>query len=100
MAGRQKKKQSSSSWRPMLNPILYTIVQKQLNIAKKGQVSTAAHKIKLCQTKQVYYYNRRHNTIYHNNTVLSILLNNAWVLPKITNYSNVQFCCKYNFNSD
>ena len=31
-----RKKQSSSSWRPMLNPILYTILQKtkQLNIAK------------------------------------------------------------------
>jgi len=31
----------------------------------------AGNKIKLCQTKQVYYYNRRHDTIYHNNTVLS-----------------------------
>jgi len=68
----RKKTESSFSWRPMLNPILYTILQKQTaNIAKIGQVSTAANKIKLCQTKLVYYYNRRHDTIYHNNTALS-----------------------------
>jgi len=72
MAGRQKKKQSSSSWRPILNPILYTVLEKQTaRHTKKGQVSTAANKIKLCQTKQVCCYNRRHDTIYHNNTVLS-----------------------------
>jgi len=61
---RKKEEEEEETTGQKYNGLPYYIGRPQ-----KGQVSTAANKVKLCQTKQVYY--RRHDTIYHNNTALS-----------------------------